>query len=483
MMTKLALLGTAALTCMSMLQSPSMAAAATADASGQPDIVNTLDYMLNTHGVTLNGTHALSQTVVNHTIYNVLWDRNSYETLTYDNNYVYLPEDHSAGETAQGSYTFSDGRWMKRTMAVGDQIIASNNYEQYFTPGNTSCTPTSSGYFPYVITLEQHIPQDNLGGTLGTQDVIVLMYDYRWGTGKDYEKIYYAKGWGMVKWELYRNGQVIQTSTFNSVTNTPPTSPNLANACISTPVSNAAPHIPTSLSGFVGMLYSCVLGTSQPGTQAISYWLGNLESGAVSIESIYADFFAYNSASVTNDDFVKNLYDCTLFRTVDSASEQAVLAGLQNGTLTRGQLVQSVLGSQEFEARILPLLRHLEYPVPQMPTSLSGFVGTLYSCVLGTKAPDTAGFSYWLGKLQSGAVSIPAAYTDFFYSQSSAFTNGDFAITLFDCMLFRPIDPVSEQNVLEGLQGGSLTRTGLVQSVLSSAEFTEIDLPQLQKLR
>jgi hypothetical protein len=71
---------------------------------------------------------------------------------------IYLPEDHSAGETAQGSYTFSDGRWMKRTMAVGDQIIASNNYEQYFTPGNTSCTPTSSGYFPYVMTLEQHMP-------------------------------------------------------------------------------------------------------------------------------------------------------------------------------------------------------------------------------------------------------------------------------------------------------------------------------------
>src|SRR5260370_9111966 len=111
----------------------------------------------------------------------------------------------------------------------------------------------------------------------------------------------------MVKWELYRNGQVIQTSTFNSVTNTPPTSPNLANACISTPVSNAAPHIPTSLSGFVGTLYSCVLGTSQPGTQAISYSLGNLASGPASIQRLYAAFFACNSPSLPTNDSSHNL--------------------------------------------------------------------------------------------------------------------------------------------------------------------------------
>jgi hypothetical protein len=107
----------------------------------------------------------------------------------------------------------------------------------------------------------------------------------------------------------------------------------------------------------------------------------------------------------------------------------------------------------------------------------------LYSCVLGTRQPDARGFSYWLGKLQSGAVSIPTAYTDFFDSQSSAVTNGDFAITLFDCPLYRPIDPASEQNVLVGLQNGTLSRDHLVQFVLSSPEFTGTDLPQLQKLR
>jgi hypothetical protein len=465
-----------------MLQSSDMAPAAAA-ASGQPDVVNTLDYVLNTHGVTLNGTHPLSQTVVGHTIYNVLWDSDAYQTNTYDDNYIYLPEDHSGGQTAQGSYTFTDARWMKRTMAVGDQIVASTNSVQYFTPGDTSCMPATSSYFPYVMTLEQHIPQDNLGGTLGTQDVIVLKYDYEWGTGTDYEKFYYAKGWGLVRWELYHNGQIIHSSTFNSVTSTPPTAPNLANECRNTPVSSAVPHIPASLNEFVHMLYSCALGATAPDTAGVNFWLGVLQSGALSVEDAYADFFVHDSADVvTNDTFVKRLYDCTVFRPVDSASEQADLAGLQSGTFTRAQLVQMVTNSQEFEIRILPLLRHLQYPVPQMPTTLNEFVHTLYSCALGAKAPDTASVNYWVGVLRSGAVSIPAAYADFFHNQPSSFTNGAFAITLYDCMLFRPVDPASDVNVLKGLQNGSLTRAGLVQSVLSSPEFTGADLPRLQKL-
>lgn len=235
MIRKLAGLGTAAVACMIVQQSSGVAASASAVINGQPDVVNTLDYLLITHGVTLNGTHPLSQTVVGHKIYDVLWDSDAYETYSYDDNYIYLSEDHGGGETAQGSYTFSDARWMKRTMAVGDQIVASTNSVQYFTPDGSSCAPTNSSYFPYVMSLEQHIPQDNLGGTLGTQDVIILKYDYRWGTGTDYEKFYFAKGWGMVKWEDYHNGQVTHSSTFDTVTNTPPTAPNLANACLGTP--------------------------------------------------------------------------------------------------------------------------------------------------------------------------------------------------------------------------------------------------------
>lgn len=229
--------------------------------------IDTLSYMLDTQGKRLNGTHALSQTVMGQAIYNVLWDGNSYETFSYDSNYIYLTEDHSAADQgANGSYTFSDGKWMVRTMAVGDQLTVADNTVQFFNVGSNSCAPSNGGRFPYVMTLQQHIPSDNLGGNLGTQDVIVMQYDYRWGTGTDYEKIYYAKGIGMVKWELYRNNQVIQTSFFNTVTNTAQTLPNLTDACINTPMAAPIPSLPTSLSGFVNTLYACVLDIKQPDT-------------------------------------------------------------------------------------------------------------------------------------------------------------------------------------------------------------------------
>lgn len=229
-------------------------------------------------------------------------------------------------------------------------------------------------------------------------------------------------------------------------------------------------------------MYKCILGTSNLDAPSVNYWVGQLQSGAVSIEGAYADFFAYNSADVTNDNFIKNVYNCALFHAVDSASEQTQLTDLQNGIITRTQLVQAVLRSQEFAMRGLPLLRQLQYPVPQMPTSLNGLVNTLYSCAMGNKAPGTANVDYWVGLLKSGTVSIPAAITQFFKSQPSSFSNGDFAITLYDCPLFRSIDPVSDVNVLQALQSGSFTRAGLVQSILSSSEFTGTVLPQLQKL-
>jgi hypothetical protein len=328
-------------------------------ASAQSDVVDTLSYLLNTHGVALSGTHSLSQTVRGNTIYNVLWDSDSYETFSYDSNYIYLPEDHSAGQGANGSYTFSDGRWMKRTMAVGDQIVVSGNSLQRFTVGMSSCTPSSGGQFPYVMTLLQHMPHDNLGGTLARQDVIVFQYDYRWGTGTDYERIYYAKGWGMVKWELYRNGQVIQTSTFNKVTSAPPTPPDLANACINAPVPFPVPSMPASLGGFVSTLYSCVLNISQPDASGFNFWLNNLQTRALTIQGAYTYFFGYEPAADSNDQFVHKIYDCILFRSPDDDGYQNSMTSLANGSVTRAQLVQAVLSSQEFTQGILLTLEKL----------------------------------------------------------------------------------------------------------------------------
>lgn len=204
--------------------------------------IDTLSYLLDTRHKTLTGTHALSQTVRGNVVYNVLWDANSYEVFTYDDNYIYLPEDHSAGQKAGGSYTWSDGRWMARQMNVGSKITIADNTITYYDVHADSCTEASHNAYPYIMTLLSHIPDYDLGGTVGKQDVVVLQYDYRsTPDGTDYEKVYYAKGLGMVKWELYRNDKVIQTSIFNQYSDKAPTPPNLREACKKMPEPTESP--------------------------------------------------------------------------------------------------------------------------------------------------------------------------------------------------------------------------------------------------
>jgi hypothetical protein len=66
-----------------------------------------------------------------------------------------------------------------------------------------SCKPTTEGRFPYEMTLEAHIPNFDVGGDLGIQDVIVLKFDY-FGCPRNFEKFYYSREWGWIKWELYK---------------------------------------------------------------------------------------------------------------------------------------------------------------------------------------------------------------------------------------------------------------------------------------
>ncbi|HEX3779598.1 MAG TPA: DUF4214 domain-containing protein [Pseudonocardiaceae bacterium] len=480
-------LGIAALACLAVTQAAPSSFAAGTTPGGSPArssaaTIDTLSYFQNTHGVALSGSHSMSQYSTGNNIYLVKWDSDAYEHYTYDNNYIYLTEDHSGGEAPDGSYTYSDARWMARQMAVGQSIDVSANMAQFYDVGDSSCTPSHGGFQPYTMTLVAHDPDYQTGGTLGTQDVIVLQYDYRDGTGDQYERNYYAKGWGLVKWEWYQNDQVIATSTFQNTTTTPPTVPDTANSCVGTPVTNPVAPVPTSLTSFVTGMYSCILNNADPATSEVDNWVSQLQNDGLSISQAYNDFWNSQPSSVSDGDFANDLYRCMLHRDPDPTSYQNIVTGLQNGTVTRAGLVRQILSSQEFAVRILPMLQAVQYPPPNLPSSLSGFVSELYSCILSTPDPDTAGFDYWLGELQNKQLTIQGAYTSFWGYQASSVTNDQFANQAYGCMLFRTIDPGAYQNVLTRLDAGTLTRAGLVQQILSSQEFTGNILPTLQGL-
>lgn len=330
------------------------------------ETINTLNFFINSSGKALTGSHPLSMTQSGQTINYVKWDSDSYETYTYDNSYIYLKEDHS-GSPVPGSYTYSVGKWMKTNMKVGEKIDSSDNQIQNFAVSADSCTPGASGSNPYSTTLLQHESSYDLGGDLGIQDVIVLMYDYRTGSYTDYEKSYYARGLGLVKWELYRDSKLIQTSIFNKYSATAPIEPNLKISCANT---SLVPKNPTTISGFTSMLYSCILQNTAPDADGLTYWQQNLQNGTLDARAIYTEFYKIQGTlnpPISNATFTKQLYRCALFRDADEASYNSVLSGLNNNILSRNSLVQVVLNSNEFSNNVLPKLNAF---LPAKPSAI-----------------------------------------------------------------------------------------------------------------
>jgi Bacterial Ig domain/Ig-like domain from next to BRCA1 gene len=184
----------------------------TTDTNVTGETIDTLDYFITKHPDRgLTGTHPQSQMVVGQRSFYVKWASDTFEIHRWDGSYIYLQEDH--GGAPNSTYSFSPGIWMKRSMRVGETIDMRGNRIQSY---DSLCKPTTSAPFPYEMTLEAHIPNLDIGGDLGIQDVIVLKYDY-FGCPRNYEKFYYSREWGWIKWELYKGSTLLQTSTFNRI--------------------------------------------------------------------------------------------------------------------------------------------------------------------------------------------------------------------------------------------------------------------------
>jgi len=130
---------------------------------------------------------------------------------TYDNDYIYMKYD----STGLFPYSFSDGKWLKRYMNVGDIINVTTNYLKYYT--NTSgCVVSSTQPWRYNIKLASSTT-DNLPD-IGNVDVIIV--EYYWDNGNAIEKEYYAKDYGIYKWEEFINGTLKRYAALNSIYNT-----------------------------------------------------------------------------------------------------------------------------------------------------------------------------------------------------------------------------------------------------------------------
>lgn len=185
------------------------------------ETIDMLDYFLTNHQEQgLTGTHPLSQTQEGQIVYLVKWDEKAFERFRWDDQFIYLEEDHSSAPT--DIYSFSDGKWMRRQMKIGEKLTVLENTIKWFDQ-NCQEIEGRSGPFPIEMILENHLVDFDIGGDLGKQDVIVLKYDSSplSDTAGLFEKFYYSKEWGLILWQEYskENPQSVRNeSKFNRIT-------------------------------------------------------------------------------------------------------------------------------------------------------------------------------------------------------------------------------------------------------------------------
>ncbi|MEI6221813.1 MAG: hypothetical protein WCP97_03525 [bacterium] len=176
------------------------------------EIINTLDFFVHEKAIASVGGEPVSQFYSSGEVLTVKFKQaDVYELYKYDSSYIYLSYDSSWGTDGgqYSSYQFKGnggkgGKWMKTSMRVGETIEENLSVGEFvrFTSG---CEPTADTPFSYKNTLEAHYKDYEIGGTYGKDEVIVLKYGYGGGS-PGFEKFYFSKKWGWIKWEGYPSG-------------------------------------------------------------------------------------------------------------------------------------------------------------------------------------------------------------------------------------------------------------------------------------
>jgi len=114
-------------------------------------------------------------------------------------------------------------------MFVGESVTVNHSSgSRWYWP---NCAVHSDNPLNYTNTLEAYYPSYNIGGDLGTDEVIVLKYD--WGGGVYYEKFFYSRRWGWFRWESYGQGSLQNVVQFNHISGRAPVFPTAA--CVAFP--------------------------------------------------------------------------------------------------------------------------------------------------------------------------------------------------------------------------------------------------------
>ena len=211
-------------------------------------------------------------------------------------------------------------------------------------------------------------------------------------------------------------------------------------------------------------------------------------------------------------DFVTQQYQDLLGRKLDSASLNEWVGFLNSGVVTRAQIVESLMNSDEFRGRLNPIVRlytayfkrlpdydGLMYWLDRMhPRSGTGsnlmhvseafaqsnefvqmygqlnntaFITRVYQNVLG-RIPEAEGYAYWMGRLNSGMPrgEVMVGFSESIENQQTT-AQSLLVTTAYVGLLRRAPNYAEQTRWLQDIQAGHIHALNLIDSLLKSPEY------------
>ncbi len=234
------------------------------------------------------------------------------------------------------------------------------------------------------------------------------------------------------------------------------------------------PVVEEPVESFVTRMYEQCL-SREPDQSGLEGWVGQLENGNMNGAQI-AEQFVFSAEmlkkNLSNEEFVNVLYRAMMGREADAAGRTGWVNELNNGYLTRSEVTKCFVESTEFTNICAEYgITRGDYDASMAP--IEHFVTRFYTLCL-ERYPDQEGMYGWVNNLKhqymNGAQIAEAfIFSDEFLNKNVS--DEKYVELLYNTLLGRPSDANGKAGWVGELQGGHMTRKGMMKAFIESIEF------------
>jgi hypothetical protein len=251
------------------------------------------------------------------------------------------------------------------------------------------------------------------------------------------------------------------------------------------PVAGAQTYLDSSLAdyegasgftatSFITRMYQQVLGRD-PDQVGMGGWMQHIQQGGSVVPTVFGFFHSneFMNRHMDDDDFLRICYQVFMDRDPDPSGFAAFRSDLRTGLLTRDNILDIFMDSEEFAA-------HASFLPPLTP--MQDFMTNLYVRILG-RGPDSAGMQAWIAQLQQMHQALPIiqAFLASPEFQSRQMTNTEFVTLMYRVFMDRIPDPQGMAGSMammnQGMQMGmgiTALRNQMMTQFAASPEFQAI---------